>query len=88
MTTVRKISSATEQQAGRLKPQVEADRDADGNQCSEDSTHREQKQNAELETIRAGLLEGEASGKPQPFDAETIKFRMLKVLELQTRLQD
>ncbi|WP_130910794.1 type II toxin-antitoxin system ParD family antitoxin [Pseudomonas sp. Sample_9] len=86
MTTERKTSSATEQQADRVKAQFEADRDANGS--ADSTTHREQKRNAELSAVRAALQEGEASGKPQPFDAEALKYTMLKALELQTRLQN
>lgn len=31
----------------------------------------------ELETIRAALIEGEASGEPRPFDLNAFKQRML-----------
>lgn len=38
---------------------------------------REQERMAELQAVRAALIEGENSGEPQPFDAQAFKARML-----------
>ncbi|WP_274621117.1 type II toxin-antitoxin system ParD family antitoxin [Pseudomonas koreensis] len=38
---------------------------------------RRQMRNAEMETIRAALREGESSGKPRPFDPDAFKHRLL-----------
>lgn len=42
-----------------------------------DLIRREQERRAESEAIRAALHEGENSGKPRGFDAESFKQRML-----------
>jgi len=38
---------------------------------------REQERSAEIEAIRAALIDGEASGEPRRFDAAAFKQRML-----------
>jgi antitoxin ParD1/3/4 len=37
---------------------------------------REQKRSAEIEVLRAALIEGEASGEAKPFDANAFKLKM------------
>lgn len=44
-----------------------------------DLIRREQERSAELEAIRAALMEGEASGEARPFDAGAFRQRMLTV---------
>lgn len=46
-------------------------------ECIRDLIRREQERSAETEAIRAALIEGEASGEPQPFDAAVFKQKML-----------
>jgi len=41
------------------------------------SIQREQERSAEIEAVRAALIEGEASGEAKPFDAGVFKRRML-----------
>ncbi|WP_288078509.1 type II toxin-antitoxin system ParD family antitoxin [Pseudomonas sp.] len=42
-----------------------------------DLLRREQERSAEVEAIRAALMEGESSGEPRSFDADAFKQRML-----------
>ncbi|MBX9868772.1 MAG: type II toxin-antitoxin system ParD family antitoxin, partial [Burkholderiaceae bacterium] len=42
-----------------------------------DLIRREQERSAEIEVVRAALIEGEASGEPKLFDAAAFKRRML-----------
>lgn len=42
-----------------------------------DLIRREQERSAEIEAIRAALIEGEESGEPGSFDAASFKQRML-----------
>jgi antitoxin ParD1/3/4 len=37
---------------------------------------REQKRSAEIEALRAALIEGEASGEAKPFDSSAFKLKM------------
>ena len=40
-----------------------------------DLIRREQERSAEIDAIRAALIEGEASGEPRPFDANAFELR-------------
>ncbi|AZZ76243.1 addiction module antitoxin [Pseudomonas sp. RU47] len=77
MATVRKTITVTDQQDHWIKAQIEAGHYTNDSEYIRDLIRREQERNAELETIRAALREGESSGKPRPFDPEAFKKRML-----------
>ena len=77
MATVRKTITVTDQQDHWIKAQIEAGHYTNDSEYIRDLIRREQERNAELETIRAALREGESSGKPRPFDPEGFKKRML-----------
>lgn len=77
MTTVRKTITVTDQQDGWIKAQIEAGHYTNDSEYIRDLIRREQERSAHVEVIRAALLEGEASGKPRPFDPEAFKQRML-----------
>jgi antitoxin ParD1/3/4 len=77
MATVRKTITVTDQQDLWIKAQIEAGHYTNDSEYIRDLIRREQERNAELETIRAALREGESSGKPRPFDPEAFKKRML-----------
>ncbi|WP_460110610.1 type II toxin-antitoxin system ParD family antitoxin [Pseudomonas sp. S3_H04] len=77
MATVRKTITVTDQQDHWIKAQIEAGHYTNDSEYIRDLIRREQERNAELETIRAALREGESSGKPRPFDPEVFKKRML-----------
>lgn len=76
MGTTRKTITVTEQQDNRIKANIAA------GQSTEDSEHvralirRDQAGQADIEAIRAALIEGEESGDPQPFDSRRFKQEM------------
>ncbi|PKA69009.1 antitoxin ParD1/3/4 [Pseudomonas baetica] len=77
MGTVRKTITVTDQQDNWIKSQIEAGHYTNDSEYIRDLIRREQERNAELETIRAALREGESSGKPRSFDPDAFKQRML-----------
>ncbi len=77
MATVRKTITLTDQQDNWIKAQIEAGRYTNDSEYIRDLIRREQERSAELESIRAALAEGEASGEPQPFDSTAFKQKML-----------
>ena len=79
MGTVRKTITLTEQQDSWIKAQIEAGHYTNDSEYIRDLIRREQERNAEIEAIRAALIEGEASGEPAPFDVAAFKQRMLAV---------
>lgn len=76
MGTVRKTITLTDQQDTWIKAQIEAGHYTNDSEYIRDLIRREQERNAEIETIRAALAEGEASGEPRPFDVNAFKQRM------------
>lgn len=76
MGTVRKTITLTEQQDGWIKAQISAGHYTNDSEYIRDLIRREQERNAEVEAIRHALIEGEASGDPQPFNAAEFKQRM------------
>ena len=78
MTTVRKTITLTRQQDAWVKSQVEIGAYANDSEIIRDLIRREQERTAEIETLRAALIEAENSGKPQNFDPEAFKRRMQK----------
>jgi antitoxin ParD1/3/4 len=77
MATVRKTITLTGQQDDWVKAQIEAGRYTNDSEAIRDLIRREQERTAATEAIRAALIEGEASGEPQPFDAVSFKRGML-----------
>lgn len=77
MGTVRKTITLTENQDAWIKAQIEAGRYTNDSEYIRDLIRREQERGAETEAIRAALIDGETSGEPQPFDADSFKQRML-----------
>jgi antitoxin ParD1/3/4 len=69
MGTVRKTVTLTDKQDGWIKAQIEAGHYTNDSECIRDLIRREQKHRGEIESIRAALIEGEASGEPRLFDA-------------------
>ena len=76
MATVRKTITLTDQQDDWIKSQVEAGNYTNDSEYIRDLIRREQERDAEIETIRAALIEGEKSGKPKRFDARAFKRRV------------
>lgn len=77
MSTVRKTITLTDQQDGWIKAQIQAGHYTNDSEYIRDLIRREQERVAQLEALRAALIEGENSGAPQPFDAQAFKARML-----------
>lgn len=77
MTTIRKTITVTEQQDSWIKTQVAAGLYTNDSEYIRDLIRRDQSDKAEIEAIRAALIEAEQSGTPQPFDAEQFKRDML-----------
>ncbi len=67
MATVRKTISLTDQQDAWIDTQVQAGRLPNDSEL----IRREQERSAERECVRQTLIEGEQSGKPQPFDFDS-----------------
>ena len=77
MSTVRKTITLTDKQDDWIKAQIAAGRYTNDSEYIRDLIRREQERSAELDVIRAALMEGEASGEPRPFDASAFKQRIL-----------
>ncbi len=77
MGTVRKTITLTDKQDGWIKAQIDAGNYTNDSEYIRDLIRREQERSAALESIRAALIEGEASGEPMPFDASAFKQKML-----------
>jgi antitoxin ParD1/3/4 len=78
MATVRKTITITDQQDAWVKSQIECGHYTNDSEIIRDLIRREQSRTAEIETIRAALIEAENSGEPQAFDPEAFKRRMQK----------
>jgi antitoxin ParD1/3/4 len=77
MGTVRKTITLTDTQDAWIKSQIEAGHYTNDSEYIRDLIRREQERSAEIDGIRAALIEGENSGEPRPFDAQHFKQRML-----------
>ena len=77
MSTVRKTITLTEQQHNWVKAQINAGHYTNDSEYIRDLIRREQERSAELEAIRAALMEGEASGEARRFDVTAFKQRMM-----------
>lgn len=76
MSTVRKTITLTDRQDGWIKAQIQAGHYTNDSEYIRDLIRREQERSAQLDALRAALLEGENSGAPQPFDLQAFKARM------------
>ena len=76
MGVVRKTITLTDQQDNWVKAQISAGHYTNDSEYIRDLIRREQERSAEIESIRNALIEGEASGEPQRFDAAAFKKRM------------
>ncbi|ESQ81425.1 type II toxin-antitoxin system ParD family antitoxin [Asticcacaulis benevestitus] len=76
MATVRKTITITDQQDAWVKSQIENGNYTNDSEIIRDLIRREQERTAEIESIRAALIEAESGGEPQLFDPEAFKRRM------------
>lgn len=74
---MRKTITLTDQQDNWIKAQIQAGHYTNDSEYIRDLIRREQERSAQVETLRAALIEGENSGTPQPFDMQAFKARML-----------
>ena len=75
MGTVHKTITLTDQQDAWIAAQIAAGLYTNDSEAIRDLIRREQMRSFELETIRAGLIEGEQSGEPEAFDFAAFKQR-------------
>ena len=73
MGTTRKTITVTDQQDEWIKAQIEAGGFTNDSEYVRDLIRRDQARNAEIESVRAELIKGEASGAPRPFDSARFK---------------
>ena len=76
MATVRKTITLTDQQDSWIKSQIDAGHYTNDSEYIRDLIRREQERSAEIEAIRAALVDGENSGEPKAFDLVAFKQRM------------
>jgi antitoxin ParD1/3/4 len=76
MATVRKTITLTDTQDAWIKAQIDGGSYTNDSELIRDLIRREQARTADIESIRAALIEGEKSGEPQRFDAAGFKARM------------
>ena len=76
MSTVRKTITLTDQQDDWIKAQIAAGQYTNDSEAIRDLIRREQERQAQVQAVRAALIEGEESGAPQPFDLQAFKARM------------
>ena len=76
MATVCKTITLTDQQDDWIKTQVEAGQYTNDSEYIRDLIRREQERGAQVEAIRSALIEGEKSGKPKRFDADSLKRKL------------
>ena len=77
MSTTRKTITVTDKQDNWIKAQIAAGEFTNDSEYIRDLIRRDQASKAEIETIRAALIEGEQSGKPQSFDKNVFKQEMI-----------
>jgi len=77
MKTIRKTITLTDQQDDWIKTQINAGHYTNDSEYIRDLLRREQERSAEIESIRAALIEGETSGAPQSFNSDDFKKKML-----------
>lgn len=77
MGTTRKTITVTEQQDRWIKAQISAGEFTNDSEYIRDLIRRDQANQADIEAIRAALIEGEQSGEAQPFNADTFKQEMM-----------
>ncbi|MGB5708104.1 MAG: type II toxin-antitoxin system ParD family antitoxin [Arenicellales bacterium] len=76
MGTTRKTITVTDQQDRWIKAQIAAGQFTNDSEYVRDLIRRDQASQANIEAIRAALIEGEESGDPKPFDSNQFKQEM------------
>ena len=73
MSTTRKTITVTNQQNSWIKARIAAGEFTNDSEYIRDLIRRDQAGQADLEAIRAALIEAEQSGEPQPFEGDQFK---------------
>ncbi len=76
MGTTRKTITITDQQDNWIKAQIAAGQFTNDSEYVRDLIRRDQASQADIEVIRAALIEGEESGDTKPFDSSRFKQEM------------
>ncbi|MCY4148111.1 MAG: type II toxin-antitoxin system ParD family antitoxin [Gammaproteobacteria bacterium] len=76
MSMTRKTITLTEQQDSWIKVQIADGQSVNDSEYFRDLIRRDQAGQADIEAIRAALIEGEESGEPQAFDSSQFKQEM------------
>ncbi len=76
MGTKRKTITITDNQDNWIKNQISAGAYTNDSEYIRDLIRRDQTNQADIEAIRAALIEGEESGAAKPFDANRFKAEM------------
>ncbi len=76
MGTKRKTITITDNQDNWIKSQINAGAFTNDSEYIRDLIRRDQTTQADIDVIRAALIEGEESGEPQPFDIAQFKSAM------------
>ncbi|OUS17421.1 addiction module antitoxin [Gammaproteobacteria bacterium 50_400_T64] len=77
MGTKRKTITVTDQQNSWIKARITAGEFTNDSEYIRDLIRRDQSSQADIDAIRAALVEGEQSGEPQSFNASSFKKEML-----------
>lgn len=77
MGTTRKTITVTDKQDKWIKAQIAAGEFSNDSEYIRDLIRRDQARQAELEAIRAALIEAEKSGESKSFNAGTFKQKMI-----------
>lgn len=77
MSTKRKTITVTDQQNNWIKAQIAAGEFTNDSEYIRDLIRRDQSSQADIDAIRAALIEGEQSGEPQSFNTNSFKKEML-----------
>ena len=77
MSTTRKTITVTNQQDNWIKAQIAAGEFTNDSEYIRDLIRRDQARKADIEAIRAALIEGEQSGISELFDGDVFKKEMI-----------
>jgi antitoxin ParD1/3/4 len=77
MGTTRKTITVTVEQDSWIKARISAGEFTNDSEYIRDLIRHDQAGQAELEAIRAALIEAEQSGEPQPFEGDKFKQEMI-----------
>lgn len=77
VSTTRKTITVTEQQDDWIKSRIAEGEFTNDSEYIRDLIRRDQATRANIETIRAALIEAEESGEPVPFDVDQFKKKMI-----------